>query len=284
MTRRFVLGAAATIVLATTLAGLQAQTQTQPLRVFIRAGEKTHGTGENTNHDYPRFLGTWSTLLKDRGAVVDGALHFPTAQELANTDVLIVFKGDGGTCSPAERALLEPYLKRGGGVVVFHDGMCSDDAGWFATVAGAAKQHGESNSSSGAIKYTFTDRTHPITEGLANFEIDDEAFFALRTTPEMKVLATAPIPNNPSNVVPQIWVAERTLAGGQPHRSFVWMQGHRIESFAVPQVQTMLLRGIAWAARRPVDLLTNPPATPPRGGGRRGRGAAPQAPAPGSAQ
>ena len=127
----------------------QPQPAQQPLRIFIRAGEKTHGAGDNGNHDYPSFLGSWSTILKDKGAVVDGALHFPTAAELAATDVLINFKGDGGTCSVPERALLEGFLKRGGGIVTMHDGMCSDDAAWFATMVGGAKQHGERNSSSG---------------------------------------------------------------------------------------------------------------------------------------
>jgi type 1 glutamine amidotransferase len=259
------------------VAAQQPAPPSQPLRVFIRAGEKTHGTGGNGLHDYPAFLGSWSTILKDRAAVVDGALHFPSAAELADTDVLINFKGDGGTCSPAERAQLEAFLKRGGGLVTLHDGMCSDDAAWFATIAGGAKQHGERNSSSGLIKVTFQDRNHEITRGLPDFEIDDEAFYGLTTTPELHVLATAPIPSS-GDVVPQIWTAERTLPGGKPHRSFVYMLGHRIENFANPHVQTMLLRAIAWAGRRPVDLLTNAPAPPPRGGGRRGGGAAAGAP------
>jgi type 1 glutamine amidotransferase len=256
--------------------------QQQPLRIFIRAGEKTHGAGGNGLHDYPAFLGAWSTILKDKGAVVNGALHFPSAEELAVTDVLINFKGDGGTCSLPERALLEAYLKRGGGIVTMHDGMCSDDAEWFATMAGGAKQHGERNSSSGTFMVNFVDKSHEITKGLADFEIDDEAFFLLRTTPEMHPLATSVIPST-KEVVPQIWTAERTLAGGKPFRSFVYMLGHRFENWSRPEVQTLMLRGIAWAGRRPVDLLTNAPAPAERGGGRggRGRGAAGAAPATG---
>lgn len=264
---------AVVLVVGGSLVAQQPPGEPQPLRVFIRAGEKTHGAGGNGLHDYPAFLGSWSTILKDRGVVVDGALHFPSADELARTDVLINFKGDGGTCSPAEKSLLEAFLKRGGGLVTMHDGMCSDDAEWFATIAGGAKQHGERNSSSGAIKVAFQDRNHEITRGLPDFEIDDEAFYGLTTTPELHVLATAPIPSS-GEVVPQIWTAERTLAGGKSHRSFVYMLGHRNENFANPHVQTMLLRAIAWTARRPVDLLTNAPAPPPRGGGRRGGGGA----------
>ncbi|MBI4659448.1 MAG: hypothetical protein HY735_11465, partial [Verrucomicrobia bacterium] len=45
-----------------------------PLRVFIRAGVKTHGPGQ---HDHPRFLNDWTKLLGERGAQVEGAMDFP---------------------------------------------------------------------------------------------------------------------------------------------------------------------------------------------------------------
>src|SRR5258706_12299563 len=92
----------------------------RPLRVFIRAGEKTHNPVGNGIHDYPAFLADWSKILMERGVQVDGALHFPTADELARTDVLIIYKGDGGNCSPAERAVLGSYLKRAAWPVWLH--------------------------------------------------------------------------------------------------------------------------------------------------------------------
>lgn len=229
--------------------------QPDPLRIFIRAGDKTHGPADNGLHDYPRFLRDWTKLLSARGAKVDGALRFPTAEELARTDVLVIFKGDGGVCSPAERALLQAYLRRGGGLVALHDGMCSDDAGWFATVAGAAKQHGERNYSPGLLKLTFIDRAHPIASGLQDYEVDDEAFFLLTKAPEMRVLATSPLPSN-GDVAPQVWTYERTLPGGSPYRAFVSMQGHHYKTFARPEHQRLILRGVAWAGKRDVDLLT----------------------------
>jgi len=258
----------AAVALAPVFAQRAASTD-DSLRIFIRAGEKTHGPGGNDAHDYPAFLGSWSTLLKDRGAVVDGALHFPDADQLAATDVLINFKGDGGTCSIEERELLEAYLRRGGAIVTMHDGMCSDDAEWFAQMIGGAKQHGERNSSRGTLMVNFVDAEHPITRGLSDFEIDDEAFFLLTTTPEMHPLATTVVPAT-GEEVPQIWTAERTLEGGQPFRSFVYMLGHFHENWSRPDVQTMMLRGIAWAGGRPIDSLTNPPV--PEAGGRGGRG------------
>src|SRR5215472_17172124 len=62
-----------------------------PLRVFIRAGVKTHGPNQ---HDHPRFLEDWEKLLTERGVHPDGALDFPTPTQLANTDVLIIYAQD----------------------------------------------------------------------------------------------------------------------------------------------------------------------------------------------
>jgi hypothetical protein len=56
-----------------------------PIRVFIRSGPKSHAPGA---HDYPRFLAEWVPLLNARGAKATGASGFPTAQQLAETDVL----------------------------------------------------------------------------------------------------------------------------------------------------------------------------------------------------
>ena len=70
---------------------------TRPIHVYIRAGLKSHGEGA---HDYPQFIADWSKLLTDKGALVDGSFHFPTAQELANIDVMVMYKGDAGYMTP----------------------------------------------------------------------------------------------------------------------------------------------------------------------------------------
>ena len=77
---------------------------TPPLRVFIYAGLKTHAEGQ---HDYPQFLADWSKLLMNRNALVDGGLHFPSAKELANADVVVMYKGDAGYLSMEDRANLD---------------------------------------------------------------------------------------------------------------------------------------------------------------------------------
>lgn len=245
-----------------------------PIRIYIRAGLKTHAPGQ---HDYPQYLADWSKVLTERGAVVDGSLHFPTAAEIANTDVIVMYKGDAGAMTAEEKSTLDAFLKRGGGLVSFHDTLCGPDPDHYATIVGGAKKHGQVNYTLEAdIPYTIVDTANPIMAGMSNFTIKDEAFFLMTWAkqPGVKVLATATIAATPSakghegEVVPQVWTYERTLDGGQPYRAFVWMQGHNYVNFVDPRIQPMLLRGIAWAAKRPVeDLMT---VRPPRGRGRGG--------------
>ena len=257
--------------------------QGPPLRVFIHAGLKTHAEGQ---HDYPQFLADWSKLLTNRGAIVDGGLHFPSAGELANVDVMVIYKGDAGYLSMEDRATLDNYLRRGGGVVSFHDALCGPEPEHFAAVVGGAKKHGEVNYTLEAdVPYTIADKAHPIMQGMSDFTIKDEAFFNMTwaKAPEIHVLATATMAATPSakghhgEVVPQIWTYEKNLVPGpasQPFRAFVWMQGHNYVNFQKPEIQAMLLRGIAWAGKRPVDALAT---ERPQRGGRGRRGAAPEA-------
>ena len=241
-------------------------------RIYIWAGLKSHSAGQ---HDYPQFLADWSKILTEHGAVVDGALHAPRAADLEHTDVVIIYKGDAGYMTEDEKAALEAYVKRGGGLVSLHDSLCGPDPAHFAMLVGGGKKHGEVNYTLEApIPYTVADPSHPIMKGMSNFTLDDEAFYNMTWAhdPGIHVLATTAIPGTPSaaahkgEVVPQIWTYEHTAPGGQPARAFVWMQGHEYANFANYQVQQMLLRGIAWAAKKPVDELVDYVPPHPRAG------------------
>jgi type 1 glutamine amidotransferase len=237
------------------------------MRIYIRAGLKSHGPGL---HDYPQFLADWSKILTERGAVVDGSLHSPSAAELARIDVVVIYKGDAGYMTPSEKADLESFARRGGGLVSLHDALCGPDPKYFATLVGGAKKHGETNFTLDAdVPYTIVDSTNPIMQGMADFVVHhDEAFYLMTwaTDPEIHVLATAVIASTPTalrsghagEVVPQIWTYEHTVPGGTaPSRAFVWMQGHAYSNFANPAIQRILLRGIAWAAKKPVNELVD---------------------------
>ncbi|MFT7669087.1 MAG: putative membrane-bound dehydrogenase-like protein [Planctomycetota bacterium] len=215
------------------------------LRVFIRAGEKTHGPGQ---HDHPRFLGEWTTLLTERGAKVSGALQFPSEQQLTETDVLVMYAAEAATIKGEQRELFEAYLERGGGLVVVHDAVCGTEPEWFKTRAGGAWEHGHAKWKEGEMGLYFTE-PHPITRGVPHFDLDDEIYFDMHLDPKAKVLANSF--HDVYSITPQMWVLDEGT-----YRAFVTLQGHNYATFNHPAFRTLLLRAIAWAGHRDEDSFT----------------------------
>jgi len=243
------------------LAGLMALAVqgADPLRVFIRAGVKTHGPGQ---HDHPRFLGDYTRLLAERGAKVDGAMEFPTAQQLEKTDVLVIFAADGMKVTGEDRVAFEKFLQRGGGLVVLHDGVVSGDQHEWAkqVMGGAWRWDGDKKTKwyEGEVGVYFVNTDHPVTRGISNFDWKDEIYYDLDMAPDVNVLATSF--HTVFVIAPQVWTYERTWPGGsKPYRSIVSLPGHEYVSFQTPHYRAMVLRSIAWAGgRENADELCRP--------------------------
>ena len=100
-------------------------TAAEPLRVFIRAGKKSHGPGA---HDFPQFLKEWVPMLNERGAKCEGGMEFPTKEQLDKTDVLILHAQEAGNIKIGdERKNLMEFIARGGGIVTIHAAAVSKD-------------------------------------------------------------------------------------------------------------------------------------------------------------
>lgn len=269
---------------ALTLAHAALAAAEPPLRVFIRSGPKSHGPGA---HDYPRFLAEWVPLLNARGARATGADAFPTRDQLAQTDVLILHAQEAGNIPAVEdRAHLMEFLQRGGGIIAIHAGAVSRDPDWFKSIMGGSWRFGTTKWLEAPMHLYFTDREHPITRDVSNWAMNDEIYYDMDLRPDIRVLATAYTPKsidtggrgnreaqqraadavalrkgvNIYDIQPQIWTYERTAEGGaRPYRAFVSLPGHLYENFNRANYRALLLRGIAWAGqRRNVDELCRP--------------------------
>ncbi len=243
----------------------------EPLRVFIRGGQANRGTEV---HAHPRFLGEWTTLLTERGLKVDGGLELPTAEQLAKTDVLVMFAQDGGAFPKGPlRDGFEAFLKRGGGVVVLHTAAVptrsiEDGSDYWKSVIGGSWVHGKTKWLEGKMSFYYVNRTHPISTGTANFDLDDEIYYDLDMDSRVTVLGAAYTPNmsesrrNQKNgqpasgkisvydIQPQMWTFENQREGGQPYRAFISLLGHKMATFSHLAYRAVLLRGIAWAGKR----------------------------------
>ncbi|MFM7606011.1 MAG: PVC-type heme-binding CxxCH protein, partial [Prosthecobacter sp.] len=248
----------------------------EPLRVFIRAGKKSHGPGA---HDFPQFLKEWVPMLHERGAKAEGSLEFPTKEQLEKTDVLILHAQEAGNIKIGEeRKNLLEFIARGGGIVTIHAGAVSRDPAWFKSLVGGSWNHERPTKwLEGPMHLYFTDKENPITKDMSNFAMDDEIYYDMDLLPECRILAGAYTPkpqgtrNEKANkraeeitkggkvvsiydIQPQVWTYEKDA-----YRSFVCIPGHYHKNFSHPTLRALLLRGIAWAGKREnADELCKP--------------------------
>jgi putative membrane-bound dehydrogenase-like protein len=249
----------------------------EPLRVFIRAGKKSHGPGA---HDFPQFLKEWVPMLNERGAKCEGGMEFPTKEQLDKTDVLILHAQEAGNIKIGdERKNLMEFLARGGGIVTIHAAAVSKDHDWFKTIIGGSWHFGQTKWLEAPMSLYFTDHDNAITKDISNFDIDDEIYYDMDLLPEAKILAAAYTPNTPQikggnkeaqqraaeavakkkavniyDIQPQVWTYEK-----DKYRSFTCIPGHYHRNFSHNGIRTMILRGIAWAGKREnIDELCKP--------------------------
>jgi hypothetical protein len=215
-----------------------------PLRIVLVAGPKDHDQGE---HDYPAWQQVWSRLLaRTPNTTVDTAWEFPTQQQIDNADVLVFFQR--GRWDDTRAAALDPFLARGGGAVYIHwavDGRGGQEE--FARRIGLASLGGSIKYRHGELNIDFAPgANHPITRNFDKIRWVDESYWQL-TGDESKInlLGTSTEDGQPQ---PIFWTVERGRG-----RVFVSIPGHYSWTFDDPAFRTLLLRGIAWTARRDVD-------------------------------
>ncbi|MEI6085578.1 MAG: ThuA domain-containing protein [Verrucomicrobiota bacterium] len=147
-----------------------------------------------------------------------------------------------------EKGLLDA-VKNGVGIAGWHGGMCDSfrvNTGYQFMTGGQWVAHPDN-----IIDYTvnITNKTDPITKGIADFKMHSEQYF-LHTSPDNEVLATTTFvdpkeaPWVKGTVMPIVW--KRKWGQG---RVFYSSLGHVAADFDVPEAKEIQRRGILWAAR-----------------------------------
>jgi type 1 glutamine amidotransferase len=168
-------------------------------------------------------------------------------------DVIVMYDMIKGF-TPQQRQNFIDLLKTGIGVVSLHHNLCAhDDWPEYRTLIGGrylqkpetidGKDYPPSHYLHDQhMEVKIADREHPITHGVPDFTMDDEAYSGFYVSPDSHVLLTVDHPKCDHNVA---WV---THSGNS--RVFYLMFGHGPSAWQNPNYPKLLVQGIRWAAER----------------------------------
>jgi len=217
----------------------------KPLDLTLVAGKQDHGQGE---HDYPAWLEQWSDLLKGaEGVTVHQARNWPSAEQWRESEVFVFYFWNHDWSADRLREL-DAFLARGGGAVVLHSALISDnDPESLAKRWGLAAQPKRTKYRHGPVELHFTEGTaSSLIAGVSKLSLVDETYWPMiGDRSQVTVLATAV---EDAQEHPMLW----TFTAGQG-RVFASVLGHYHATLEDPLFQVLLLRGLAWSAREPIS-------------------------------
>lgn len=156
---------------------------------------------------------------------------------------LIINNWTMGTISGEQLTPLLNAVRSGVGCGGIHGGMCDafrEQTEYQFMTGGQWVAH-----PGGIRKYTVNVSWNddPIVAGIDDFEVESEQYY-LHVDPINEVLATTTFPDYDNVVMPVTW----TKKYGEG-RVFYCSLGHSASVLAMPQVLTMVTRGLVWAAK-----------------------------------
>jgi len=224
------------------------------IRILILSGENNHDW-ESTSPKLEAILKKSSRFnvdITETPALLTDRFLEPYDIVLSNWNVFGLEPAVTGWPDEARRAYLD-FVRRGKGHVVVHAGSSSfPDWGEYGRLTLASWKNGQTTHSP---RHEFTvrieDASHPVTAGMEPFRIFDELWNKPGISDGASVLASsysAPDQEGTGRWEPAV-LAGRFGAG----RSVTLLLGHDSLSMDNPGFQTLLRRGVEWAATGRVE-------------------------------
>lgn len=225
--------------------------------LVVRGGWDGHMPVETTEAFIPFLRGHEFDVRVEESTAV-----YADAEFLEKVD-LIVQINTMSTITAEELAGLRSAVLAGTGMAGWHGGIADsyrDKADYLHMIGGQFAHHAgkdpaervgaqSDNYIPHTVHITELGRSHPITQGIPDFDLVTEQYWVL-SDEYNNVLATTTQearPWDPWNrpvMSPAIWTREWGAG-----RIFVSTPGHRLEIVEEPHVRTIIERGLLWAAR-----------------------------------
>ncbi|MGC8742841.1 MAG: ThuA domain-containing protein [Verrucomicrobiia bacterium] len=228
---------------------VQGQTEKKEARILIVTGNDYPG------HEWKKTTPALTNLLsKDPRLKVD-VLYDPNKLgevDLKQFDAVILHFMNWETTSPPARARanLEQFVKNGKGLMLIHF-ACGAWQDWkeFRQIAGRVwNPKFRPHDPRGVFLVEITDKEHPITRGLKDFQTDDELYTCLDGDSPIHILAKAK-----SKVDSKDYPIAFALEYGRG-RVFHTVLGHDVKAITNSVVPELFRRGCDWVAGLNPDL------------------------------
>jgi uncharacterized protein len=209
-----------------------------------------------TGVDYPGHK--WRKTTPALKAILeeDGRLEVRVAEDpdfldsgaIRNYDVLVLHFQNWETPGPGEAARenLQRFVENGGGLMSVHFACGAWHGEWpeFEKIIGRVwrGREGSQHDPRGRFMVQITDREHPVTRGLDDFETDDELYTCLAGEAPIRVLAQATSKVD-QREHPMAFVREYGKG-----RVFLTTLGHDVKALQSGSAPQLLRQGCAWAA------------------------------------
>lgn len=202
-----------------------------------------------TGHDPDETSHLFAGLLQEAGLEVElseSLDSFLDADLMGSVDMVVPVYTMSSITREQEAGLLDAVRDGGVNVGGWHGGMADafrNNTEYQFMVGGQWVAH-----PGNIIDYRVNvgDQEHPITEGLADFDMRSEQYY-LHTDPGNEVLATTTFKGDHAywidgTVMPVVWT--RQYGKG---KVFYCSLGHVIGDFDVPEAREIVRRGLLWA-------------------------------------
>jgi type 1 glutamine amidotransferase len=176
--------------------------------------------------------------------------HFLDSAALTNYATVLLHFQNWEVAGPngAARENLRRYVENGGGLMSVHFACGAWHGEWpeFQNIVGRVWRglNGSQHDPRGPFKVQIVDNSHPATQGLSDFETDDELYTCLVGDAPIHLLARAK-----SAVDKQ----EHPIAFVREYgkgRIFLTTLGHDVKAFTNSCVPQLLRQGCAWTAKQ----------------------------------
>jgi hypothetical protein len=212
----------------------------EPKSILLIAGKPSHGEGE---HEFPAGCDILAKALNDSGLDVKATVHYeswPKGEQLAKVDAIVLY-GDGNKdhLLLGSEAGLRDLAEHGTGIVILHyvlDGMPGLLDEVLLDAVGGYYQDGVSQNPVWTMANPVMAK-HPVTRGVAPFELKDEWYYKLAFRDVYPLLQA--VPPGEEQV--------HTLAWTYGTNAFGFTGGHFLSSWGHPEYRRLVLNAIVWS-------------------------------------